>query len=186
MEKENRIKHNVEKDELSFKIEKPEKDNVLYATKISEWTTKAGTMLPKSPNEILSFFSSEHSIVVISGWKELLSHAAATYIYKDGSIELGAVYTSEKYRGKGAATKAIKGALDMLGEKYPEQKIFALANQYSAGLFEKIGARKMQTNELSDEVWEPCSDCPNKPAKQAGVIFQCCDTPYDLTDLKNK
>lgn len=171
--------------EHSFSIVIPSAINRNYARTVSEWTTNSGVMLPKSTGEIISFFEKGHSVVIVDGRGNLVSHAAATFIYQDGSIELGAMYTAENQRGKGASTKAVLALLNLLKDKYPGRMIFALANSNSAPLFERLGATKMESTELSDEVWEPCKTCPKNPLLKGveHAAFSCCDTPYNLTNI---
>lgn len=167
---------------VRFTVVRPGPEQRDLAKIVSSWTSNAGNMLPKSPDEIQELFADRHSIVILHDG-DPMSHAAATFVYSSGSVEVGAVFTAEKYRNHGAATRAVKETISMLRAEYPGQTIFALANPLSAGLFEKIGGRKMKHDELSTEVWEPCATCPKKPLKKEGVIFQCCDTPYDLTNI---
>ncbi|MBI2028254.1 MAG: GNAT family N-acetyltransferase [Candidatus Levybacteria bacterium] len=168
-----------------FNVVMPTSINVNWAETISEWTAKSGVMLPKSKEEIISFFEEGHSVVVVDNKGSLVSHAAATFIYSDGSIEVGAIYTVDNQRGKGVATKAVIALLDLLKRRYPERMIFALANSNSAPLFKKLGATEMETTELSKEVWEPCKQCPKNPLLKdmKYKIFSCCDTPYNLTNI---
>lgn len=162
----------------------PNGEDTDYAELVSEWTKGAGTMLPKSKDDILSFFDKQHSVLIFAQNGALVGHAAGTAQYSDGSVEVGSVYTHKDYRGQGVATAAVVELLKHLKAQYPDKTLFALANKMSAGLFEKLGARVMKTTELPGDVWGPCTDCPMNPhLEKTGVIFQCCDTPYDLTHI---
>lgn len=159
--------------------------DIKYAPTISEWTEKAGTMLPKTPEQIIELMQQGRSVIVVNGCAEVVSHAAASFIYQDGSIELGGLCTGEEFQGHGAATIATNYLIEVLQEQYPDKTIFALANPKSAKLFEKIGAERITCAHLSDEVWENCLTCPNNPNKvQEFTVFECCDTPYELTNIK--
>ena len=162
-----------------FRIMVPTEDHGVYAGLVSSWTQGAEQMLPKTQEEIMKFFKQGHSVLVFEG-EALISHAAATYMYSDGSIEIGAMYTHEEHRGKKAVTTAVHALLEIINKKYPERMKFALANDSSAHVFEKMGATVMTTDELSKEVWEPCVTCPKNVG---GSPFHCCDTPYNLTDI---
>lgn len=158
--------------------------NIDEASAISQWTIDSGTMLPKTQQQLLDLFKNGDSVLVYDSEGDLVSHAAITYTYSDGSVEIGCVITDKEKRRNGAATHAVKEALRLAHEKYPGRKIFALANESSSILFERIGGIQIETIELSAEVWEPCVDCPRRPQQTKGKPFVCCDTPYDLTHLK--
>lgn len=167
-----------------FSIQKANMSDANFAPLISQWTKDSGTMLPKTADEIIDMFQKGHSILVFNGSKEPVSHGAITYIYSDGAIEIGCVVTDIHKRNRGAGTTAIKGILLLANSTYPDNMKFALANSASAPLFEKLGARKMVSNELSDEVWGPCATCPKIPKQIPGKPFLCCDIPYDLNCIK--
>lgn len=159
-------------------------DDTEAASLISKWTIESGTMLPKTKEQIFDLFNNGRSVLVFNEDGSLVSHAAITYQYPDGSIEIGCVITDKEKRKNGAATQAVKQILRLANEEYPGSKKFALANEASSILFEKIGAIKIPSSELCVEVWEPCQTCPRKPKQEIGKPFVCCDTPYDLTNLK--
>jgi N-acetylglutamate synthase-like GNAT family acetyltransferase len=158
--------------------------HVEYAAQVSQWTMTPGEkMLRKTPEQMLELFQDRHSTLIMNDEGELMSHAAATFIYSDGTIEVGAVYTAKEHRKKGAASEAVLQLVRQLKKRYPGQTIFALANPFSAPMFEKMGAEKMEEHELSSEVWEPCNTCESKPARGENIVFKCCDTPYNLTNV---
>lgn len=154
------------------------------ASLISKWTIESGTMLPKTKEQILDLFENGYSVLVFNEDSSLVSHAAITYQYPDGSIEIGCVITDKEKRKNGAATQAVKQILRLANEKYPEKTKFALANEASSILFQKIGAIEISPTDLCVEVWEPCATCPRRPKQKPGEPFRCCDTPYDLTKLE--
>lgn len=172
-----------QENKTSFFTREATASDVEAATLISLWTKNSGTMLPKSISEIVDMFQKGHSVLIYDENKELVSHAAITFIYSDKTIEIGAVVTDINKRKKGAGTEAVKSILKLANAKYPGVTKFALANGASAPIFEKMGARKMSSDELSDEVWGPCATCPKRPIQTAGKPFVCCDVPYDLTHL---
>lgn len=167
-----------------FSIKQAENSDSVFAPLISQWTKNSGTMLPKSTEEMMDMFQKGHSVLVFNGSQEPVSHAAITFIYNDGAIEIGCVVTDQLKRNRGAGTTAIKAILSLANAIYPNNMKFALANSASAPLFEKLGARKMISTELSDEVWGPCATCPKIPQQIPGKPFTCCDIPYDLTCIK--
>lgn len=170
--------------EFDFLIKKADLSDTHYAPLISQWTKDSGTMLPKTSDEIINMFENGHSVLIFNGDKEPVSHAAITFIYSDGAIEIGCVVTDQNKRNRGAGTAAIKAVLSLANVAYPNNMKFALANSASAPLFEKLGARKMISTELSNEVWGPCATCPKIPQQTPGKPFTCCDVPYDLTCIK--
>ena len=172
-----------ERTELKSRIATAE--DMEAAIQISQWTKESGTMLPKSIDELLDLFVGGDAVLVFDTEGSLVSHAAITYKYPDGSIEIGCVITDREKRKNGAATQAVKQILILAEEKYPGQKKFALANEASSILFEKIGAVKIPTTNLCAEVWEPCKICPRIPKQIPGASFICCDTPYDLSKLNS-
>ncbi len=165
-----------------FKVYQPDKYDAVAAIKVSRWTRAAGTMLPKSPQEVLDMFSKGDSILVKDPSGHLLGHAAATAQYLDGAVEIGSIYTDKKSRGKGVGTIATQVVLEMQQKKNPNATLFALGNEMSGPMFTKMGGEEVSTDKLSQEVWEPCATCPRKP-EQKGDVFMCCDTPYDLTNV---
>ena len=158
--------------------------DVSAAFTISRWTLESGTMLPKEPDEIIDMFAREHSVLVFDANNEVVSHAAISYVYSDGKVEIGCVVTDQNKRKNGAGTRAIKEVIALANDRYPSNIKFALANSASAPLFIKLGARQMDTSELSAEVWGPCSTCPKLPPQTPSKPFMCCDVPYDLTYIR--
>ncbi len=165
-----------------YKVYKPGKHDALAAIKVSRWTKGAGTMLPKSPLEIMELFEKGDSVIVKNKLGVVLAHAAATATYSDGAVEIGSIYTDEKQRGKGLAKMATNAVLEDQHKKNPDSTLFALGNEMSSIMFKKMGATEMSTSELSSEVWEFCSTCPKRPKE----VNMCCDTPYDLTKVTQR
>lgn len=162
-----------------YKIYKPGKYDAIAAIKVSRWTKGAGTMLPKSPPEILEMFKKGDSVIIKNSSEILSAHAAATATYTDGAVEIGSIYTDEQQRGKGLGTLVTHAVLEEQNLKNPGKVLFALGNEMSSVMFTKMGATEMKPGELSSEVWEFCSTCPKKPKE----VDMCCDTPYNLTKV---
>lgn len=170
-----------------YSIRIPDETDIALAEVVAQWTQGAKTMLPKTTEEMLQLFTQGHSVLIEDEEGKPLCHAAATFVYPDGTVEVGGIYTDPAERGKGLATHATLAAIAMIQERYPEQTIFALANIMSAPMFVKMGGRKMAPSELDAAIWEPCDTCPKNPTKnQENVIFQCCDVPYELTQVGKK
>lgn len=161
----------------------PNKEDIKLAVKVSKWTKQYGHMLPKEPEEILDYFEKRDSVIITLPNGILVSHAAITQSYTDDWHEVGTVVTDEKHRRLKAGTEAVHEIIGAKHKKDPDAKLFALANTSSAPLFEKMGGVKMRSTELPQEVWKPCSDCPNFTLPKQGDIFKCCDTPYNLTRI---
>lgn len=162
----------------------PDATRTDWAKTISGWIMKAANeklMLPKSPEDILNLFSKRHSVILVDRDNNLLSHAAATFMYPDGSIEVGAVCTNPDNREKGYGRGTVSALLTHLNQLYPDRKFFALANEGSIPLFKRLGGIKMATSELHEDVWLACKICPNRPTVETRGKHACCDTPFDLT-----
>lgn len=168
----------IKLDHTGFVACVPTSQNYDWAQKISDWTQNS-TMLAKTPDDMVALFERGHSVVMVNAKGEPVSHAAATFVYSDGSIEVGGVVTPVEHSRKGLATHAVAALITHLQYLYPEQLLFALANEKSAPLFAKIGGQVMQSWELSSEVWGPCASCTS-PKK---THTACCDTAYKLTNV---
>lgn len=161
----------------------PDAGHVGWANTISRWTMIAharGKMLPKSPDEMLELFSKGHSLVVVDQDGNPLSHAAATAVYPDGRVEVGAVCTDPENQKKGFGKSTVSKLLDHLSQLYPGRRFFALANEDSVPLFKGLGGTEMDPSELHKDVWSACKDCLRKPTVSVDGKFKCCDTPFNL------
>lgn len=155
------------------------------ASLVSKWTQETGTMLPKTPTEVLELFSRGHSVLVFEKETgELVAHTGITFTYGDGTVEIGALVTRTDRRKRGAATFATQKIIELASSLYPNVLKFALANQSSIHLYLKAGGIIMACSELTDEVWKPCLTCPNLPKQEAGELFKCCDTPVELNHFQ--
>ncbi len=153
------------------------------AMEVSSWiqgeVDNGGTMLPKTPGDILGLFKDSRSVVLIDV-KTLkpAGHMAFTEEYPDGSLEVGAVVVNKEFRGNGAADEMMSQLLK-LGEKtipdFSKRKILALANEASYKMFLRTGYRDAEREELHEDVWKLCENCPRK--SENGL---CCDVPVTL------
>lgn len=175
MGKETEIKPN-------FKVYIPTGEDIAMAGVVSDWT-KGENMLPKTCEEILSLFRFGNSVLIKNEKGILISHAGITFTYDDNWKEIGAVATNKDFRRIGAASTAVKELMKTALKKEPKSKFFALANNLSAGLFKKLGGKRMLSTELPSGVWTLCKSCPNYKTPEEGLIFRCCDTPYNLIDI---
>lgn len=182
MNKEKETVINSEK-ENDFSVYYPTRDDLEFAQVVSQWTINYGNMLPKTPEQVLEYFGDENSVLIMNTANILISHAAITAIYSDNSIEIGSVATNSNFQRMGAATIAVRQAIRLAKSKYPNGIVFALANKFSSKLFEKMGAPTMISTDVSQDVWTPCLKCPNFNPPLEGDIFQCCDTPYNLSNV---
>lgn len=156
-----------------------------YAARLVAGWTGGEHMLPKSMEEILDLYEKGHSVLVyhFGHRNPPLGHAAITAEYPDDHVEIGTLITNPDMRRKGIGTIATLAIAELAEQLYPGWGAFALANDQSAQLFEKLGAKPMRTVELCSEVWDYCSTCPKIPKQVDGEQFKCCDTPYDLTGI---
>lgn len=164
----------------------PDASNLDWAKTVSNWTLGAaskGLMLPRSQEQISELFDKGHSLAMVDFDGNIVSHAGA-FPYRDGSIEVGAVYTEEARRGEGLGIKTVGMLLKHLNMLYPDAgTIFALANNNSAPVFKGLGGIEMKVSELHKDVWLACKDCPNRPSAGSNEKHICCDVPYDLTNF---
>lgn len=153
------------------------------ATEISSWIQKdvenGGSMLAKSPEDMMDLFEKSRSIVLFDAHtRKPAGHIAFTEEYPDGSLEVGAVIVHESFRGNGAADEMMIQILQH-GEKtipdFDKRPVHALANEASLKVFLRKGYRNAQREELPEEAWALCEKCPRKTDNG-----QCCDTPVTL------
>lgn len=160
-------------------------ERVKEASLVSKWTQEAGTMLPKTPDEVLELFSQGHSVLVYDKTTgDLVGHTGITFTYGDGTVEIGALVTRADRRTRGVATFATRNVIELASTLYPDAIKFALANQASLHLYLRVGGRIMACSQLTDEVWQPCLSCPNLPKQESGQSFKCCDTPVELNHFQ--
>jgi len=171
------------RDSNSLGIYTPTRSDVQIAEIVSEWTKNYGNMLPKSRDEILKYFKLGNSIIVRTSNGELIAHGAIVDTYSNGWAEFGTLATNSKFRNKGAGTIATVEVIKQARKQNPNIKIFALANPISSRLFAKLGATVLSCELLPPEVWLPCATCPNSKTSNDNLIFKCCDTPYELTNI---
>lgn len=169
---------------VEYDIRIPDEKYDVEAGVVSSWT-RGEHMLPKSTDDILDLFKNGHSVLIykLGHRNPPLAHAAITAEYSDDHIEIGTLITSPDMRKRGIGSIATLAVIQLAEDLFPGYGKFALANNKSAQLFEKLGAKPMSTIELCAEVWEFCSTCPNLPKQVDGGVFKCCDTPYDLTGI---
>lgn len=154
---------------------------------VARWTQEAGTMLPKTPNEVLELFSQGHSVLVYDrATRELVGHTGITFTYGDGTVEIGALVTRADRRRQGVAAFATQNAIELASTLYPAVIKFALANENSLHLYLRAGGKIMACSQLTDEVWQPCLNCPNLPKQEPGQPFKCCDTPVELNHFQEQ
>lgn len=153
-----------------------------YIPEISEWTN-SGTMLSITEEKLTELFIQNRSAIVVNALEDIVSHAAITLIYPDTSLEFGGLVTGKEFQNHGAATLVTEFLLDKKSKENPGKIIFALANEISTKIFQKLNAPKMLTTEVCKEAWVECPKCPKYKKPKEGEIFKCCDTPYNLTNV---
>ena len=145
---------------------------------ISAWTHQAGTMLPKSPEEVLSFIKKKEAVVLENGGS-IVGFGAVTFDWPSGWKELGAVVVEPGHREKGLGHQVVQALIGLAKIKYPSSKLFALCNNKSLKLFLDAGGEVISGSELPEEVFEECVNCPKyNDAKRSGKL--CCDTPVEI------
>lgn len=152
-----------------------ERENI--AEQVANWTKEAGTMLPKSNEEISAFIENDRAVIAWNGDGSLAGFAAVTFDWPDNWKELGAVIVEPGHREHGLGHKLVSNLIYKAQEKFPEAKYFALCNEKSLKIFLDNGGQIIEdANLLPDEVFEECKNCPMKEkATKDGKL--CCDTP---------
>ncbi len=158
----------------------PNENHDSGAVWVSEQTSQAGTMLPKSVEEVLSLFKEGRSILLVSRDGNLIAHASISFLYEeDKTLEIGGLIVASNMRHLGYGRLATWAVLGWAQSKYPGWKKIALCNQYSLPLMMKFGAIPVgmeNADLLPQAVWEACATCPNL-TKAKGSGHLCCDTP---------
>lgn len=154
--------------------------DVAFATHVSAATAEDEGLLFRTPEELLELYGQDRGVVVCTPEGELVSHAALSFIYNDGKVEVGTVYTNPDHRGKGGAKAAVTRVLAQAGRLYPNTTIFAMANENSVPMFTKMGGVVIEC--LSDgAVYDKCIRCPKRSGRLDGEDTLCRHTPIDLT-----
>lgn len=158
----------------------PDETMVDLANWVSELTSNAGTMLPKTEEQVLEMFSQSRSVILLDEEGNPVAHSAITFIYENQQVvELGGVIVTSSKRKKGLGTLAAQAAMSLADTIYPGWKKLALCNDASLPIFVALGGKIVTYDDLADvpvEAWEACKTCPNYAAAKAqGKI--CCDTP---------
>lgn len=148
----------------------------LVANSISELTKKAGTMLPKEPEEIKHILTHGVSAVIWDGEKPV-AFAAVAYEWPNNWKELGGLVVHPDYRKKGIGHKVTEMLIEEAKGAYPDANLFALCNKDSLKIMLDFGAEIItDTSILPKEIFGECLKCSNyQKAKSEGKI--CCDTP---------
>lgn len=157
-------------------------EDLKFIPEISEWTN-SGTMLFLSEEKLTELFLSNNSAIITNQLGEIVSHVAITFTYSDESLEVGGLVTGKEFQNHGAATLVTEFLLDKKSKENPGKIIFALANEISSKIFQKLNAPKMLITEVCKEAWVECPKCTKYKKPKEGEIFKCCDTPYNLTNV---
>ena len=176
--------HNEQEHQVEYRYLIPDGNDGDIAVWAAQEITASKTMLPKSPEELLSLFQEGRSVVIVNSENKPVAHAAVTIVYDNaGVIEIGGVIVDPSERRKGLGTAAVMGAVALGRDKYPGWYQMALCNLASLPLFVKLGATEIDAKTAQEvvppEAWEACITCPSfQMAKSQGKI--CCDTPVSL------
>lgn len=150
------------------------------ANKISGWTKESGSMLPKSPDEILKYLTERRGVLVLNGDGEIAGFGAVTFDWPDGWKELGTVIVDPNKREHGLGHKVVAELISSAKSIFPDAKLFALCNDKSLKIFLDNGAEIItDVDLLPAEVFGECVHCPMFiEAKNADKM--CCDTPVRI------
>lgn len=99
---------------------------------------------------------------------------AVTTVYPGSTLEIGALYVSPGYRGKGVVGRLKEQLFQLAAQEFPEHKALVFANPNSTPINEKLGFRPAELAEVPGEALKLCGGCSNfSKAKSMGKI--CCD-----------
>ncbi len=155
------------------------------ASKVSKWTMEAGTMLPKSPEDIKTFIKEGNAVAAWSYGREAIpvGFGAITFVWPNNWVELGAIVVDKGFRKSGVGHAITKDLIALASAKYPNANLFALCNEKSLKLFLDNGAEILtDPTELPKEVFGECVSCPKfQDTKAQGKL--CCDIPVIIRKL---
>ncbi|OGH10949.1 MAG: hypothetical protein A3B38_04295 [Candidatus Levybacteria bacterium RIFCSPLOWO2_01_FULL_36_13] len=167
----------------NFSVKMAGEADLKYVPEISGWTNSAGTMIALSEEKLAELFLNDNSAIVTNSLGQIVSHAAITCEYLDDFLEFGGLVTGKDFQNHGAATLVTKFLLCKKSKENPGKTIFALANNISSKILIKLNAPEMLTTEVCEQAWDLCKECPKYMKPKSGEIFECCDTPYNLTEV---
>jgi N-acetylglutamate synthase-like GNAT family acetyltransferase len=158
----------------------PDETEIDLARWVSTLTTNAGTMLPKTAQEVLDMFAQGRSVIILDGDGVPMAHSAVTFIYEEQKfVELGGVIVDPDSRKKGYGKLAAQASVVLAESNFPGWKKLVLCNEASLPIFLGLGGKIVTYEDLAEvpvEAWEACSTCPNFATVKAQNKV-CCDTP---------
>lgn len=174
--------------ELGYKLVYPKsflEHQMFYAaSKIIEGYAKQGLMLEQSPVK-LADMADKRSLVLalddVTG--QVIGTAGFTFAYDEYMYEFGAWAVNPKYQNKGIGLSLL-GALLFQGDHFGKK--IAFGNSKSGPIFEKLGAKIMDHEELPSAVFIPCKTCNCSGKENFPKGKQCVDNIYDLSTITKK
>jgi N-acetylglutamate synthase-like GNAT family acetyltransferase len=147
---------------------------------IARWTWEAGTMLPKTPDNILTFIRGGRYVIRWNGDETPAGFGAITFEWPDNWLELGCVVVEPNHRERGLGHVIVADLVSLAKTKDPFSRLFALCNSRSLKLFLDAGGVVITDHDLlPSEVWGECVHCPMRFEAQK-INKLCCDTPVEI------
>jgi N-acetylglutamate synthase-like GNAT family acetyltransferase len=134
-------------------------------------------MIEQSHGELQEWAQLERLFITINEQSQVLASAAITAIYPDHSMEFGAWAVQPILHNNKIGKQLLYHVLD----QFQGNMIFAVANNHSAAIFQKLGALEMSESDLHPDIFVPCKTC-NCNKKDIGDR-KCADTMHDLRPL---
>lgn len=113
-----------------------------------------------------------------------VGYNAATFIFEDGSLEIGGLIVNPRYRGLGIATIVKKEIMSQAQECFPGRKLITFANRNSEKLNRKFGFVDATEEEVPRSALHVCKEeCTKYTDLQESNRMRapedqvlCCDT----------
>ena len=115
-----------------------------------------GEMLPRSRNTL---YENLRDMVIAESGSEVVG-VGALHIMWDRLAEVRMMAIAPAYMRRGIGTEIVRWLLDE-GDALGIEKVFTLT--YKPDFFRKLGFIRISREELPQNVWKECIDCPKYP-----------------------
>jgi len=148
---------------------------------ISPYAEK-GLMIHQNRTSLTSLAERGILLIAINDQNIVVASAGITMIYPDGSMEFGAWAVREQYQNHQIGKSILAHVLDLAREKNDQAFIFALANNHSGAIFERLGAVPVNEDLVHSHVFIPCESCKCEK-KELPPGRRCADTIYNMQPI---
>lgn len=163
----------MEKVEI-VKVSFNEKRSLLRIRNLIKPYVLKGLMLLPSVAQLISIARKENLFVAKCD-EVIIATASITFEYLDGSLEFGGWAVEESSQNRCIGKEILKAVVDdNIG-----RRIFALGNEHSGAIFQKLGSSELLEEQMHPDVFVPCTRC-NCDKSQLGEK-KCVDKIYKIT-----